>query len=389
MSTDFEQQLAGALERRASTAPVAPQSLDAVRHRARGIRRRRIAVSAAGVAAALAVIAPLGLSATGVLDGDPDRSRDIAVASPGPSPVPPPVTEPVTVTTGAAPGDAPGIAWLEADGTLHLPGGTMAQAEPGYRALSVVASRVLAFRSDPDTGLGTVDEIGTDGSVLASYGALMAPMTDDAGTVGAWVDRQGRIVWAGAGGQTTFDTEGNAQLLSVDADGAWFTPEGAERAASRIAPDGSVTGPLDVLGVNDSLGERVTATLTYDDMEPGSCGGVLRGGREEWRTCDFTVDRFSPDGAWVLATDAYLDGMGQGTLAILDAGTGGAQVQYEVEDGVFFDWRWEDAAHALAVVHTPADQAWQVVRLGLDGSVEQAVAPRRGTDLEPPFWLGS
>lgn len=389
MDTDFEQQLAGALERRASTAPVAPQSLDAVRHRARGIRRRRIAVSAAGVAAALAVIAPLGLSATGVLDGDADRSSDIAVASPGPSPVPPPVTEPVAVTTGAAPGDAPEIGWLEADGTVHLPGGTIVQAERDYRALGVVAGRVLAYRFDPDTGLGTVDEVGTDGRVLASHGALTSPITDDAGTVGAWVDRAGRIVWAGAGGQRTYDTPGNAKLLSVDADGAWFTPEAEERAVSRIAPDGSITRPLDVLRVNDSLGDRVTATLTYDAMEPGSCGGVLRGTRVVWQTCDHTVDRFSPDGSWVLATDAYLDGMGQGSLAILDAGTGEEQVQYEVEDGLFFAWRWEDATHALAVVHTPDDQAWQVVRLGLDGSVEQAVAPRRGTDLEPPFWLGS
>ncbi len=386
MNTDFEQQLASALERRAHRAPVEAHSLDAVRHRARGIRRRRIAVTTAGVAAALAVIVPLGLSATGGLDTD--RGRDAVVASPVPS-VPPPLTEPVTVTPDAGTGDAPAMAWLEADGTLHLPDGTMVQAEPGYRSLAVVASRVLAYRSDPDTGLGTVDELGADGSVLASHGALMAPMTDDAGTVGAWVDRQGRIVWATAGGQTTLDTPGNAQLVSVDADGAWFTPEGEERAVSRITPDGEITGPIDVLGVNDSLGERVTATLTYDAMEPGSCGGVLQGGRVVWRTCDYTVDRFSPDGAWVLATDAYLDGMGQATLAILDAATGEVQVEYEVEDGVFFDWRWEDAAHALAVVHFPTDQSWQVVRLGPDGTVEQAVPPRQGIDLEPPFWLGS
>lgn len=386
MNTDFEQELAGALEHRASSAPVAPHSLDAVRHRARSIRRRRIAVSTAGVAAALAVVVPLGLSATGALDGD--RSRDIVVASPVQS-VPPPVTAPVTVTSDATSGEPPSMAWLEADGTIHLPGGTTVRAEPGYRALGVVASRVLAYRSDPDSGLGTVDEVGTDGSVLASYGALMAPMTDDAGTVGAWVDREGRIVWATAGGETTLDTPGNAQLLSVDADGAWFTPEGEERAVSRITPDGSITGPVDALRVNDSLGERVTATLTYDETEPGSCGGVLQGGRVVWKTCDHTVDRFSPDGAWVLATDAYLDGMGQASLAILDAETGEAQVQYEAEDAVFFDWRWEDAAHALAVVHSPADQSWQVVRLGLDGSVEQAVAPRRTADFDAPFWLGS
>ena len=52
----------------------------------------------------------------------------------------------------------------------------------------------------------------------------------------------------------------------------------------------------------------------------------------------------------------------------------------------YFDEVWEDAEHVL-VVTFQADK-WAVVRLGIDGSMEYAVAPRRRSmDTGTPFQL--
>ena len=52
----------------------------------------------------------------------------------------------------------------------------------------------------------------------------------------------------------------------------------------------------------------------------------------------------------------------------------------------YFDEVWEDATHVLVVTYQAGK--WAVVRLGLDGSMEYAVAPRRGSsDVRSPFQL--
>ena len=52
----------------------------------------------------------------------------------------------------------------------------------------------------------------------------------------------------------------------------------------------------------------------------------------------------------------------------------------------YFDEVWEDAEHVLVVTYQ--DGEWAVVRLGVDGSMEYAVAPRRGSvDTWSPFRL--
>ena len=52
----------------------------------------------------------------------------------------------------------------------------------------------------------------------------------------------------------------------------------------------------------------------------------------------------------------------------------------------YFDEVWEDAEHVLVVTYQ--DGQWAVVRLGVDGSMEYAVGPRRGSmDDRSPFQL--
>ena len=51
--------------------------------------------------------------------------------------------------------------------------------------------------------------------------------------------------------------------------------------------------------------------------------------------------------------------------------------------------RWEDDEHVLVITATPvpgsADRMFGIVRIGLDGSVENTVEPVRAEDVDNPF----
>ncbi|NYE37273.1 hypothetical protein F4692_002406 [Nocardioides cavernae] len=122
----------------------------------------------------------------------------------------------------------------------------------------------------------------------------------------------------------------------------------------------------------------------------GSCSAMLRGWTSRWRTCDNQLSDISPDNRHVLGTPAYADGFGPTALDVLATADGSVVRSFAAaRDGssaTYFDEVWEDAAHVLVV--TWQDDEWAVVRLGVDGSMEYAVAPRRGSmDTRAPFQL--
>lgn len=378
MNTDFERKLSDALHHRARSADLTPHHVSDVRGRATGIRRRRAALTVAGVAAVLAAGVPTGLAASDLLG-----PREPTIANPVP---PMPVTEVVVVGTDAPAGEAPGIAWLDG-GTVHLADGSVFTPEGphAYRALAVVGDRVLASWVDEDAGMWTIDDLSEPGT---SFSARSAPMGESSDGVAAWVDADGGVVVATEDGETSLDLGPAPQVLSVDAAGLWFAPEGDSGAVRRVNLDGvGGTTPLDVVTVKDSTSDLVTATTSVDNLEPGSCGALFEGTTQRWETCEHTLEDIAPGGDWVLGTDAYLDGIGQSSVSILDATDGSVQVSFEMEDGVFVDRVWEDDSHALVLAYSWADQTWQVVRLGLDGSAEEALRSRPGVDTEPPFAL--
>lgn len=124
--------------------------------------------------------------------------------------------------------------------------------------------------------------------------------------------------------------------------------------------------------------------------DTGSCSAMLRAWRVRWRTCDNQLSDISPDNRHVLGTPAYADGFGPGSLDVLSTTDGSVVRSFTSarngRSATYFDEVWEDAEHVLVVTYQ-ADR-WAVVRLGLDGSMEYAVAPRRGTmDTRAPFQL--
>ncbi len=84
-------------------------------------------------------------------------------------------------------------------------------------------------------------------------------------------------------------------------------------ARDRVAADRTV---LSVDGVSPDGSLSGVTSIT----DAGSCSVVLgRSGDKAWTTCDYTLGQFSPDGKYVIGHPAYRDGIGDGSVAILDA----------------------------------------------------------------------
>ena len=122
----------------------------------------------------------------------------------------------------------------------------------------------------------------------------------------------------------------------------------------------------------------------------GSCSAMLRSWRVAWRTCDNRFSDISPDRRHVLGLPAYGDGFGPTVLDLLATADGSVARTFTSarngDSATYFDEVWEDAEHVLVVTFQAGE--WAVVRLGVDGSMEYAVAPRAGSsDVRSPLQL--
>jgi hypothetical protein len=108
---------------------------------------------------------------------------------------------------------------------------------------------------------------------------------------------------------------------------------------------------------------------------------MMRSWRVTWRTCVNQLSGIATDNRHVLGTPAYADGFGPTTLDVLATADGSVTRSFtysrQGHSATYFDEVWEDAEHVLVVTYQEGE--WAVVRLGLDGSMEYAVAPRRGS----------
>ena len=160
---------------------------------------------------------------------------------------------------------------------------------------------------------------------------------------------------------------------------------------SRINGDGG-TGNVDpdrsILAVRDATDSgRVLGITEFDDSRPGTCSAVLdpaqSGSTPLLGTCDYTLDEFSPDESYVLASDTYGDGFGSGVIAIF--ATAGDRLAYRLNRGpdmvTYNDAAWEDETHVLFTRYQ--DGMWSIVRMDVTGALEYAIAPQKGDDVAP------
>ena len=302
-------------------------------------------------------------------------------------------------------GAPPSIAWTSRTAgktVIHGTDGTTTPVSNNVVALAPMGSGyvVQTARNRPTT----VRWIGADGSPgrrewRAGYGLAVSPL----GHVVAFAGRRGRV-W-------TIDQEGDRVLR--------FNPVPVTGTAHAVSVTGenckegegdpgfgcsiAVNGPHRAFytsshGIVDRVPHLRLATTgrgrwqggitSLSDM--GSCSAMLRSWRVTWRTCDNQLSDISPDNRHVLGTPAYADGFGPKVLDLLATADGSVVHSFtharNGHSATYFGEVWEDAEHVLVVTYQDGELA--VVRLGVDGSMEYAVAPRRAPmDTGAPFQL--
>jgi hypothetical protein len=366
--------------------------------RAGEIRRgRRMRATMLMAACVLAIAAPVGIIS---LDHDPARRE--------PTPARQVVDRSPLTLTGLRSGDQPGTGFV-AGGRFTSPDGSVSLAAAGRQVVAAapVEGGVLVATRDEGGDLTArfVDDQGgttqvtwpMSGSFAVSPGGNVAAFAEPDGTVMAVQDGGSRYfslgkVPAGTGFDAIAVTGENCSGRSEGDTCAVYVATKGEKPATWAARPHATPSQLTRPGALfvSAVGPDGLVAWMTSVTDTGSCSAVHGQGEESlWSTCDHRLLSFSPDGRHVLASAAYADGMGDTQLAILDARTGKPTLELKVADGgAITQMVWEDDSHVLATVFEGG--RWGVVRVGLDGRRELAVAaePDSG-DLVSPFVLPS
>ena len=398
MNDDLTRTLSEELEERSHAMDGSTLHLVDVRGRARSIRRRRTASAVAGVAAAVAVIVPVATLATHT-GGSPEPA--------------PPVTQSVTPTPSADQGTQPPPGVLDVS---DLPTGAPpaipylgdGSSEHPFEPFPATSFAQLSDGSDivvaNDEGDFEVYVTSPDGSHHGPFASHAELAVNPAHSVAAWVDPTGQVQTWGLGDTSPFAL-GDPIAAGDDL-----------RVAAVTGDDCSLVCAVDVnvmdgpngpqpweASLNGTEQLRDGSYLKISDQSPGgltigyrkitefgSCSALLGGGEfQGFTTCKHTLVSFSPDERLILADPAYHDGIGNGVIAMYDLdgnvlfdrhSTAKAQSHYPTAE-------WEDATHVLAPVFQ--DGKWSIVRIASDGSMEYAVPPTPGDDVDNPYVLAT
>jgi hypothetical protein len=384
----------------AEDAPFAPLlDFDAVAGRAGRIRRNRRIAGAVAVAAVTAVAIPTVLSVTGGVRAEQDIQ---------PLPRPDASTQVARTTLtldGLDRGAAPGIEYFTADGVV-LPDRGLVRTDQSYQALVPSEAdggpggfiavepdgqhlRVLTKDFVPQSGSATTQSFVTDTArdhyafVAVEPGAQTLVSRDT-------TDAEGGMTWQlpATGVADVVGYLGDARLLVENVD------QNDGSSDLMIAePDGSLTKVRGYLSALSTSAEADAFAVQTSDGADGPCFGVVDATSliEKWDTCDYKLGGFSPDGHYVLAASPLTDGMGPRDVEVLDAGTGDLVASFTPDKNsqlFMVGVAWETSDTFLA--NTYEGTTGSVIRLGVDGSLEDAVAPVKVADVfgDLPFWFG-
>ncbi len=352
--------------------------------------RRRVHLVAAGVV----LLVVLAVVAFGVVFG----------GGPGPSTPPPAPHGQSSTATSKAPtphergGTFDLTTGVEDGAPLTLPylvGARLVQPDAltlelprEYDGFALLGDQVVA--SYDDRGDRRLDLLSPSGSVEDSSLLAGDVAVDATGGLVAWATASGELVARWATGGLSFDNHGGSVTVAAvtgeppcsrRSDCRIFVNHTDGRAPRSVAADGSVTAVAPgAIKVNDVRADGLTA-VQISSSDTGSCSAVYDAWRGEylWKTCQNSLFAFSPDGRYLLASDPYLDGLGLGSLSVLEARTGDMLAKFTIRGGFIAQQTWEDDTHPLVVVSGP--NGWQVLRLGLDGTRKRALGPvAAGTD---------
>jgi hypothetical protein len=390
---ELERMLGHDLHRQVDGMTGVPFGFDDVKGRAGKIRRNRRIAAGVGVAAALAVIVPTPITAGGTFEG----KRDLDPAGPSPD-VPVEVARTTLTLDGLERGDAPAMEYFTPDGVV-VPGQDVQPLSESYQALvpEQETGGWFALRADGTTVEFLDESFQGDGGGPATDGFTSTP------------DRS-YVSWtqAGNGGQllgvhSTTDLNGTTTwefpefpvvnpvgILGPDSVIYEAVEGGAPQGVFVANPDGSTT-KLPYVGARAADPVNGVAAVQTKMTDRAACFAVVEVATQEelWETCDQQLGTFSPDGRYVMATSVESDGMGPSTLSVLDAGTGDlvAEFSSQGQDLVaLIRPTWESADTIVAAALQ--GETHGLVRMGLDGTLEETVEPQQGEAFgDAYYWL--
>lgn len=396
--TPLEDQVRDALHGAADPLQRTPFTVTDVHARARRIQRRRRAAAGAAVAAVLAIAVPFGVNMVG-----PTTRSDVPPATELPAPR---VTGTVRIDPRSAPvSEELAEPLLDLDGQRLIVDGESLDLPRLYDQLTPYADGWIGinFIDPKNEGAVGVQVLGPDFEVLDEAAPTSHLAVSADGSRIAWAEYDGDRWVLVDRDRDGAREERRTPLAPGPQDGrvrpVGFLPGDAvlvsildagtgQESAFVVGPDGRTTplpGSLRVGSASEVSGLLTVQTrFTGDD----SCWQVRdagAGGAEVWRTCDYSLLGFSPDGRHLLGFTDYLTPEGSPTLAILDATTGERVVDFELTGsrtgvvGINPEVAWEDDGTVVAAVVTGGQQ--YVVRLGLDGTVERIGG--EAVDVEP------
>jgi hypothetical protein len=400
--TDNER-LSRELRDRADQAGGHPISFDDVKRSARKMKWQQRAAAGGVAAVVLAIAVPVGLSVANNNDttSPPVANPSPTIATPSPTATTTPSPEgdgKVELTLDAPAGAAARTSWLDGK-TLHLAGGETVELPKAY---SDVVSYHGGFLGATVADY-SVDEI-RNGNVVSSHpGSGFAVSAD--GTLVSWFEQSpdgpgqlkiGIASGMGDGEQsveipqglkaTPMTFRGSDVVYQTDNQNSgerkvWYTDGDRSHEIKGATGIGGYSSTTDKAAVQTKVTDEGSCWSTY-----GFPGGEYAGGFDN-QTCAFSLGEFSTDGKYVIGWPAYYDGWGPGEVSLLDAETFKPVAQFDSgKDYGVSDAVWEgDSNSLLASVYL--DGTWQLLRLGVDGSIETASGPVEADDLPNPFQL--
>lgn len=398
------ERLSRELRNRAAETGGHPISFDDVKRSATKMKWQQRAAGIGAAAVVLAIAVPVGFAVTNTNGSRNDGNPPVATNTPNPtvaSPKPTPVVLPdgsiELRLEGAPTGAEPSAGWIEGN-VLHLGDGSEVQLPKAYDDAVPYKDGYLAA----NVADSTIDEI-QDGKVVRTFPGAGFAMSPEGDSI-AWFEQKAggpgtlRIYLETAPDQDS-DVEIPAGKVAVPVALSWNNAvynlrdeATGEQSTWYTDPPRSheIEGAFAVGGTTGSQAAVMTKL-----KEDGSCwafygfpGGEYAGsfGKE---TCDFSLGQVSSDGKYVIGWPAYADGWGPGNVAVLDAKTLKPVVRFtrSADYGVSHAV-WDGDTNSL-IASVYQEGVWQLVRLGLDGTIETASDQVQADDMSAPFRLAS
>lgn len=361
-----------------------------VKGRAGRIRRNRRISAAVGVAAALAVIVPMSITARGMVQ----LKDEIQPASPDA-----PVEVPRTRLTldGLDRGDAPAIEYftpggvvLPGEGTQPLPENYQAlvrsEAQGGWIALGPAADEVLYLSGDFEPQGGSASGNGFATTPQGDYVAWTVP-EPVAQTLGvhSTTHPDQAMFW-------DFPELPVVEPVGIlGSDSVVYetrTPRGVATVGLAY-PDGTTT-ELPYLGAVAADPINGLISVQTEVRENTGCFAVVEAAtlQAAWDTCDYKLGTFSPDGRYVMATAAESDAAGPSMLYVLDARTGALVAEFSSQGQMLVNLigpAWESASSIIASASEGNTQT--LIRMGVDGTLEEVADPVAGSVYDDVYYV--